>query len=289
MSAELLFECEAGHASSDGAAYGATNYRIVSSDPPWKVVRGFPMPGGGRLIHLNNVSGGVFGGDSLRLRGVLQPGAEVQLTTTGATRLYRPRAAAAEAVLRSEFHLQKDSLLEYLPDALIPYRDVRATQHTTFALDHGATLFAWDTVAPGRVAHGERFCFERLRLITEVMVAGVPTLLDRLLLEPSRWSMATPGRYGMSAGYLVTFLAVHAGAEPGRLRSLEASLQELLAQHSLPEQGDLWGVSTMPAHGVMVRGLVHSSLHLPALLHSLWCHSKRALSGRKATPPRKIY
>lgn len=281
MDAELRFEFE--------GARGATGYRVLRQDPPWKVVRGFLSGEGECLVHLNNVSGGVFGGDTLRLTGALHAGVEAQITTTGATRLYRPRATAAETVLRSEFRLAEGSLLEYLPDALIPYRGVRAIQHTSFSLQPGATLFAWDTVAPGRVAHGERFRYERLRLITEIDVTGMPILLDRLLLEPERWPIATPGRFGTAAGYLVTFVAVQAGASAATLRSLEDSLHQLLAQHSSPADGDLWGASILPAHGVMVRGAVRSSLQLPEVLHTIWSHCKRALLGRTAIALRKTY
>ena len=295
MNADLHFEF-------DGSR-GATVYRTLRQDPPWKVVRGFSLATGACLVHLNNVSGGIFGGDSLHLIGRLRPGAEAQLTTTGATRLYTPRVQPVEtspdsdndssldpirdSVLDSQFHLGENSLLEYLPDLLIPYRDVRARQRTAFTLAQGAALFAWDTVAPGRVASGESFAYRRLALTLEVTVAGLPILNDRLLLEPRRWAISSAGRLGPETGYLVTFLAVRAGAPVLHLRALESSLSELLAGHAAP--GDFWGASILPAHGVLVRGLATSSLHLPGLLYKLWSHAKQELLDRPATAPRKTY
>lgn len=215
MHAELQFLFE--------GRQGSTAFRTLRQDPPWKVVRGFQLPTGECLAHLNNVSGGIFGGDVLRMDCRVEPGAQAQLTTTGATRLYFPRAEAREAVLSSQFHLGEGALLEYVPDALIPFEDARAVQHTSFSLEQGATLFAWDTIAPGRAASGERFRYERLRLINEVHVGGMPVLNDRLLLEPRRWAMNSPGRYGFASSYLVTFLAVQAGASKIRLRALRLS------------------------------------------------------------------
>lgn len=281
MNAELHFEFEGNR--------GATTYRALRHDPPWKVVRGFSLPTGECLLHVNNVSGGIFGGDRLHLRATLRPGAQAQLTTTGATRLYRPRTNAGEVLLCSRFHLHQNSLLEYLPDMLIPYREVRATQRTSFHLDEGAALFAWDIIAPGRVAHGERFRFDRLRLLTEVFVEGQPILLDRLLLWPALWPMQTPGRFGPSSQYLVTFLAIHAEAGKEKLMALEVALNEHLSQHSDPAKGDLWGATSLPAHGIMVRGTVSSPVHLQTVLHQLWSHSKRELLGRRITSPRKTY
>lgn len=279
MHAELHFEFEGGH--------GDTVYRTVRQDPPWKVVRGFALRTGECLVHLNNVSGGIFGGDSLHLRARLHPGAQAQLTTTGATRLYRPRTAAAETQMHSEFHLGEGALLEYVPDALIPSRDVRARQRTVFSMDPGAALFAWDTVAPGRVASGEQFAYESLRLTLELTVAGHPILIDRLLLQPACAPVRSKAMLGPETGYLVTFLAVRAGASALQLRTLESGLNELLALHTaLPE---FWGATALPAHGVLVRGLAASSLHLPSLLYRLWSHAKQELLGRDATAPRKTY
>ncbi len=267
---------------------GATQFRTQRLDPPWKVVRGFQREGAECLYHLNNVSGGIFGGDSLTLEVDVLPGAEAQITTTGSTRLYRPRVDASEAELRSTFHIGEDALLEYLPDSLIPFENSRALQQTSFHLERGATLFAWDVLAPGRKASGETFRYERLKLITEVFVDGTPILHDRLLLEPRRWSVHSPGRLGRGTEYLVTFLAVQAGANALALRTLESELADVLASHSRVG-GSLWGATTLPAHGLMVRGIVASPLEIPAVLQAVWSQCKQSLMGREAVPPRKIY
>ncbi len=39
-------------------------FRVERQDPPWKVVRAFPLPGCGALVHLHNVSGRRAGGRS---------------------------------------------------------------------------------------------------------------------------------------------------------------------------------------------------------------------------------
>ena len=96
------------------AAAGGTQLHCLQQDPPWKVVRAFPNPAGESLVHLNNVSGGVFGGDRLSLQIKLGPGAAAQITTTGSTRIYRPRENAADALQVSEIHLGQGALLEYL-------------------------------------------------------------------------------------------------------------------------------------------------------------------------------
>ena len=273
-----------------------TSLRCLRQDPPWKVVRGFTLEDGESLVHLNNVSGGIFGGDTLRLMVNVHPGAQAQVTTTGAARLYRCRPEAQDAMLVSEFKIAKDALLEYLPDALIPFRSARAIQRTTYSLEEGATLFCWETLAPGRTASGELFAYERLKLSTEINVNGRPIYTDRILLEPAKMSMRTPARFG-SSSYLVTFLAIRAGSTVSELRSLETALEEIVYGSTFQGGPPLdfqpatshWGVTSLSAHGVLVRGMSDSPIKIPSMLQSLWSRAKQHLYGRVAVAPRKTY
>jgi urease accessory protein len=269
---------------------GVTSFRCVRQEPPWKVVRGFPLETGGSLVHLNNVSGGILGGDHLRLSARLAAEAEAQITTTGATRVYRPRPQTGEAELFSNFELGRDALLEYLPDALIPFRSARVFQRTAFSLTEGATLFAWDTIAPGRAAAGEFFQYERLKLASEINVAGKPVLNDRLLLAPQTWPPSAAAVFGTSR-YLVTFLAVRAGSTSAELRELEASLEAVVhgAECNDDGRGAFWGVTMLPGHGVFVRGMTDSGLGIQGMLCKFWSAAKRLLCNREAVAPRKIY
>ena len=143
-------------------------FRVMRQDPPWKVVRAFALPGSGCLVHLHNVSGGVLAGDRLSLDVEVKAGAAAQITTTGATRLYRHRAGAADSEQHVRFSVGDAALLEYLPDAVIPFAGSRHVQRTEILLGRGAALFWWEVLAPGRLAAGERFAFERLSVQTEV-------------------------------------------------------------------------------------------------------------------------
>src|SRR5207245_2695986 len=71
--------------------------RLKQQQPPWRVIRAFPGGAGEALAHLHNVSGGVLDNDDLRLQVEVGPDARAQLTTTGATRIYRSRSAGSKA------------------------------------------------------------------------------------------------------------------------------------------------------------------------------------------------
>src|ERR1044072_4100530 len=98
-----------------------TRLRVERQEIPWRVIRGFPNAGGETLAHLNNISGGILDTDDLELRIAVQPGARAQITSTGATRIYRSRAPGRQARTRVEVEIGEGGFLEYLPDALTPY------------------------------------------------------------------------------------------------------------------------------------------------------------------------
>src|SRR5579863_9030048 len=100
---------------------GETLARLRRQDPPWRIVRAFPNSEGEALAHLHNVSGGVLDSDDLRLRVEVGSQARVQLTTTGATRVYRSRSPQAISRQSVDVTVGAGAMLEYLPDPLIPF------------------------------------------------------------------------------------------------------------------------------------------------------------------------
>ena len=119
--------------------------RVKRQDPPWKLVRAFALPGSGKLVHLNNVSGGVLAGDRLALDVEVKAGAAAQITTTGATRLYRHRAGATDSEQHARFSVGDAALLEYLPDAVIPYAGSRHIQRTEIRWGGGDAVLVGDS------------------------------------------------------------------------------------------------------------------------------------------------
>src|ERR1700734_4075434 len=80
------------HLAFEAADSGATILRVRQQQPPWRVVRGFPTSSGETLAHVHNVSGGILDSDSLSWQVDVEPRAQAQITSTGATRVYRSRS-----------------------------------------------------------------------------------------------------------------------------------------------------------------------------------------------------
>jgi urease accessory protein len=267
------------------AQTGATILHLRRQEPPWRVIRAFLGRSGEALVHLNNVSGGVLSGDQLELRASLAPGARAQITTTGATRLYRSKA---EANSSAHFELDHGSQLELLPDAIIPYAGSAFTQRTTVNMSAGATLFWWETLSPGREASGEIFRFEQLRIETEIRAHGTPIAIDRAVLRPQTRPLDSVLRLG-DCRHLATFYVCRAGAPASVWQRLIVCLDSVADRLMEAKDGVRWGVSSLIRDGVVVRGMSPGGPALIGGLREFWQAAKLLLTGEPASLPRKIY
>lgn len=260
---------------------------MTRQDPPWKVVRSFALAGHGRLVHLHNVSGGVLAGDRLALNVEVAAGAAAQITTTGATRLYRHRAGARDSEQSARFSLGDGALLEYLPDAVIPYAGSRHVQKTEIRLGRGAALFWWEVLAPGRLAAGERFAFERLRVETGIYAGERPVLRENFLLEPGRKDLSAMPRM-FEYSHLASLCAVAEGRPAAFWRALEDRWNEIARGRTRPGQ-TVWGASALVSDGAIVRGMSMSGRLIHEALLEFRSAARLAVTGEDAAPPRKIY
>src|ERR1700736_2472352 len=230
---------------------GPTVLAASHQQPPLRVMRAFGLEDGAALVHLHNVSGGLLGGDHLALVVDVGAGACVQITTTGATRVYRARVEAPATTQSNEIAVGENALLEYLPDALIPFAGARFSQRTRIRLAAGAGLFWWEILAPGRQARGEIFEYERVELRTDLTASGRLFATERVRLEPRNRSVLSLARLGAYRTW-ATFYVCRVGLDPPIWLEMEQDLREMIERlHRRDEV--LWGISTLMAHGLVVR------------------------------------
>lgn len=264
-----------------------TVLQSCEQQPPLKVIRAFPLADGAALVHLHNVSGGVLGGDQLATFVEVGPQASAQLTTTSATRLYRPQVAMPDAEQTNEIFVRGNALLEYLPDPLIPFAGARYRQNTKISLDNSAGLFWWEMVAPGREASGEWFAYEKMELNLEIRAGGRVIALERNRLEPQIRLLDSPARLG-AYRHFASFYVLRVGLDAVQWLAMEKELNEVAMQLSKPNE-ILWGVSILPAHGLIVRALSINGRKIMPGLMQFWQMAKHKLYGRAAVLPRKIW
>src|SRR5260370_2686909 len=172
------------HLSFETNSMGATILRVKQQQPPWRVIRGFKAPSGQLISHVNNVSGGILDTDSLDWRIEVAPGAQAQVPSTGATRVYRSRARDRVASQRAALTIAENAYLEYLPDQLIPFAGSRFDQSMRVELARGASLILWDRIAPGRERSREPFRSQSRTSAFELVAGSEPIAIERWPLAP---------------------------------------------------------------------------------------------------------
>jgi urease accessory protein len=171
-----------------------------------------------------------------------------------------------------ELLLGDGAYAELLPEPVIPQTGSRFEQRVEAELAPGAALVAAETIAPGRLARGERFAYERLLLSTRVTRGGRELFVDTLLLEPRRRSPAARGLLG-GFPYLATLLVV--SPEPVELATADVP-GAVTATGSLPNDA-----------GVLVRVLAQTPGAAARVLHAAWSEAREALLGRPAPRVRR--
>ncbi len=274
------------HLSFEATDTGTTILRVKQQQPPWRVVRGFRTPSGETLAHVHNLSGGILDTDSLSWQVDVGPRALAQITSTGATRVYRSRSPKSRASQRMQVSIAAGAYLEYLPDQLIPFAGSRFEQTARVELERGGALIWWDRVAPGREASDEIFRFESLTSRFELMADGEPVATERWTLSPLVRRLDSIARLGPFRHFASCYVC-RAGEPLPYWKTLEAKLQIIADQLSSSEI--LWGVTSLRAHGLVIRGVAINGRALASGLVEFWKTAKWSLCGRVATLPRKVH
>jgi urease accessory protein len=238
---------------------------------------------GEALVHLNNVSGGILGGDVLHMDVTVDPGARAQITSVSATRIYRRKPNGQPAQQASCVHVGEDSFLEYLPDAVIPFKNSAFHQTSEYHLAQGAGMIAWEILAAGRLAYAESFAFEDFTSRTAIYGPRGLLALENYSLRPGMQNLRSPARFGRY-NYSATMWICRIDDNFQQWLKLEEELNELAR-----EIGAGWGASALPEQGLVVRGLACEAHQATRGLHVLWQAAKQRIWNRPALMPRKIY
>lgn len=231
------------------------------------------------FIYLLQMGDGLVQGDRYRMELDCAPGAAVHVTTQAATKLYRMDDNFATQMLN--LRVGDGTYVEYLPDAVIPFRGARFYQRSRFLVAPTASVIFGDILLPGRVARGEVHAYALYYADIEVSgLDGTLLFADRIKLAPPRASPQSPGRLGpyevLATLYIVT--------RQIPTRHLSDGLYHCLATQA----SVLAGVSELPnACGVAVRMLGSSSQEVRDVFHLAWNQARLLLIGVPAPDLRK--
>jgi urease accessory protein len=231
------------------------------------------------FVYLQHQGDGMLQGDRYRMDFEVGEGADVHLTTQAATKIYRMESGYAAQLVN--LTAGAGSLVEYLPDPVIPYRHSRFVGQLNITAHPQATVLLAETLLPGRVARGEWHAYDLYCATTRIRRPdGRQVAADTLSFGGVYDRADTPARLG-EHGVHAAFFAL---APPERTPGLHAALQACL-----DESADIVaGVSALPfGAGLVARVLGPSSIPVRRALHTAWDTARRHLTGSPAPDLRK--
>jgi urease accessory protein len=260
----------------DGAAeivFGRNGLVRLYQRTPCRVLFPAPEPGDLAIAALLTTSGGLAGGDRLRLSLRVEAGACVLATTAAAEKVYRSLGPSAE--IEVALAVEEQGWLEWLPQETILFDRARLRRRIDVALALEARLIAAEMLTFGRAARGEHFAQGLLHESWRVRVSGRLLWADALRLDGDvAAELAAPFGFG-SAGALAT--AIYVGADAADHLPSARTLAEAEGGAASLVNGILVARFFAPRADAVRRALTrylcelrHLAGNLPAALPRLW-------------------
>ena len=91
--------------------------------------------------------------------------------------------------------VDKDAVLEYLPDDVIPYGNAKYRQTTQIDVEKGGSLFYTDGITAGWSMNHKDFQYRYVHMLSRITYGGQLLFNDNLILDPHAFEMAELGLF----------------------------------------------------------------------------------------------
>lgn len=162
---------------------GRTRLGDLYQRDPCRVLFPVPEPGEPPQAVMITTSGGVTGGDTLRMSIEVGPQAEAVATTQAAEKIYRAAKGGGHCTIDVDVRVAEGAMLEWLPQETIVFEGARVKRRTVAEVVEGGALLACEMVVLGRGASGERFTSGLLLDSWSVRRSGRLVWTDTLRVE----------------------------------------------------------------------------------------------------------
>ena len=228
------------------------------------------------VANVTNPTAGLLAGDFIDVAVSVESGASLLLTTPSATRIHDTQSG--EAAVEQFFSVANGGRLEVWPEIVIPQAGARYRQKTRIEIEAGGELLFLEALAPGRVASGEIFAFERLDWETDIFYDGIKIARERYVLSRENGSLHVL-QTAFPAAYQASLFIVS-----GRLSDAAPCWETVRRLHD----DNLWlGFSRLSHAGWVIKILARDSLGLRRALEGLRV-ALHASAGWSAPALRKL-
>jgi urease accessory protein len=232
---------------------------------------------GTAFVYLLNPSGGILQGDVLETDILVEPGAKAFVTTPSANKFYR--MDEGHATLRNRISVRDSGVLEYMPEYNIPFAQSQVVQETSFDLEAGATLLAFDMIVPGRMEKGEFFQYDLYSSKISIRVDGRLLAHEFAKVEPAKGDPRIMGVMDGRNVYGTVFLY-----QQNLPAALKGAIGEIFAENS-PVEG---GITYLTPDLAVVKFLGDNLTDCQKTIGEIWRICRKAMLGKDVVRIRKL-
>lgn len=258
------------------AARGGTAIGELYQSDPLRLLFPHPVPGEPLTGVLVTTSGGLVGGDRLKVQVSSRPGATGRVLAQAAEKIYRSTGADSRIGIRLQ--AEADAWLEWLPQETILFDQSRLRRSTEVRAVPGARLLCGEMVVFGRTAMGERMRRGLLHETWDIYWKDRLAWSDALHLNSGleRISEAAAGLAGARACASILYVGDDAR------RHLETA-RELIGEAAAEP---VRGAASRVGNVLVIRWLGRDSLQLRDAYGRFWAGFRHHLAGYPPIMPR---
>jgi len=210
-------------------------------------------------VYIMDCSPGLMAGDHYEISMRLHEGARVFLTNQSFTKVH-PALHGAGCTQRQTLQLAAGSLLEYMPEPLMLYKDASLQANMEVYLAPGATLILSDILCPGRTQRGEVFQYTSLTNRMKVWYDDELIYYQHQKIEPWSMQLQAAGCWGQDT-HLGSLYVFSDRLRQGHLDDMQERLQDVSVRS---------GASLSYKHGLIVTVMGTSAWELQRAISYAW-------------------
>ena len=208
------------------------------------------------------LGGGYVEGEKYRYRIKLREDSRALITTQASTKVYKCEQGK-KTEQETLINLERNSILEYITDSVILYKNAIYKQVNNIYMDESATLIYSDGITSGWSKEGEEFQYSSVQLKTNLYVNNKLVLLDNLLVSPREDDVT---KLGFFEGYqnFGTLLVINKNINMKVIEKLRNDIKNL----NLPIY---FGISELEINGFALRVLGNLTQNIESAIRL--CHN----------------
>ena len=213
-------------------------------------------------FYLLQLGGGYIEGEKYKSIFSLKDEARAIITTQASSKVYKC-INKVKTEQETEINLGVNSVLEYITDSVILYKDAVYKQVNNIYLDKSSTLIYSDGITAGWSPEGDKFSYSSVQLKSNVYVNNKLILLDNLVVNPCENDVTRLGFFEKYSNF-GTLLVVNKEIND----SIISDLREIIINLDLPID---FGISKLEVDGFVLRILGDLTQHIEQAMRC--CHN----------------